>query len=99
MKQTYKIKYKIIPGSFVMEHAGPLEGLTDALLFASVVRDAEGNTSTVWVTRDGDGPMSVGTQFVQWGILANHLLKEGLPLEQARICSDALEAMRAMVKK
>lgn len=95
---TYAIRYKIEPGSFASNDVGPNEGLTDAMLFASIVRE-EGGTSTAWVSRDGDGPMSNDMQFIQWGILAAELMKLGLSPDQYRICSEAFEAIQALVKE
>jgi hypothetical protein len=97
---SYKIKYRIKAGEF--EHQDLIdpehEGLTDAILFASIVGD--GDTSTAWLSADGDGPMTPHKKFVQWGILAKELAEDGGLSSAARaICRGVFVTISQVMTK
>ena len=99
--KKYKIKYRLEFGEFEPSDVDiSCEGLTDALLFTSIAEEEDGGISTVWVTRDGNGPMSPTKQFLQWGILANELSQyEDLREDARNLCADTFEKIRQSILK
>lgn len=97
---TYKLRYTIEPGEFAKDDYKLNQGLCDAMLFASVVKGEDGSTSTVWVSRDGDGCMKPSQIMNHWALLAKDLSHyKGLTEEAKSVCNAAFEAIRALVLK
>jgi len=98
---SYKIRYTIECGEFDKTDHAPNQGLTDAILMASIIKGSDGSTDTLWIGRNETGvKLSPFEMFVQWGVLAKHLT-DILPETslQYGICEVVVDAIRKLVSE
>jgi hypothetical protein len=96
----YLIRYAVELGRFTKADGGK-DGLTDAVLIASIVYGDDGSSSTMFMSRDGrTGQPLQPAQLVGqvWGQMADVIATDpDTPPAFRKIASDALEAIRGVM--
>lgn len=101
----YSIRYSIIvkPNGFAKGDAGPDDGLTDAIVLASIVNSGDGSSSTMWMSKDGltGAPLSGRRLAVQaWGPLTKLIADDPtMPPELQKLARETFEALRKLIVK
>lgn len=97
----YRVIYNMIhePDGLEVKDVPAGHGATDALFLASIVRGADGSTSTVTVSMDGDtgADLSPDEVFKLWALMAHQLVDQLPPGGRRDLCHQTFEAVRSAV--
>lgn len=100
---SYRLRYRVDfePGQFEKSDATPDQGLTDALLLASIIYPPDGSLSVMFLSKDGRTGEELADieLFKVWSMLSARLAESTtLPEGMRRFAQRNLEAVRDALK-